>query len=134
MLRLSWIPLCLLLFALVRPCAAQDGPFEEPATALSPSTMVTLARTPEMWFYEQERLRYNDPKTAIRRRAETRAAQRANRLASMKWYGQSNSRPVVSSTPTMSSYAPYWGSNTYDPHRWRPYSTPSVVLRPMPRY
>jgi hypothetical protein len=84
-----------------------------------------------MWFYEQERIRYEDPRKAVRRRAELRAAQRADRLAALKWYGQSNSRPTVNSTPTMSSYAPYWGSNTYDPHRWRPYWTPTVVLRPL---
>ena len=88
-----------------------------------------------MWFYERERIRYENPKMAVRRRAELRGAQRAERLAALEWYGMSNSRPMVSSTPTMSSYAPYWGSNTYDPHRWRPYSTPIVVLRTVePRY
>ena len=130
MLRPSWIPLSLLLIALARPCVAQDAPFDdEPATTAAYTPAVTFARTPEMWIYEQERIRYEDPKTAIRHRAELRAAQRGGRIASLKWYGMSNSRPRASSTPTMSSYSPYWGSNTYDPNRWRPYSTPSVVMR-----
>ena len=93
------------------------------------------AQTPEMWIYEQERIRYEDPKAAVRRRAELRGLRRADRIATMKWYGMSNSRPRVSSTPSMSTYSPYWGSNTYDPYRWRPYSTPSVMIRRgQPRY
>jgi len=131
MLRLSWIPLSLLLIGLARPCEAQDAPLDDaPRTTAAQTPPVTIARTPEMWIYEQERIRYDDPKTAIRRRAELRAAQRGDRIAAMKWYGMSNSRPRAFCTPSMSSYSPYWGSNTYDPNRWRPYYTPSVVVRP----
>jgi hypothetical protein len=131
MLRLSGIPLSLLLLMLASPGVAQDGSFDDQtATTASHIPAVTSARSPEVWIYEQERIRYEDPKTAIRQRAELRAAQRAGRIASMKWYGMSNSRPRAFCTPSMSSYSPYWGSNTYDPNRWRPYSTPSVVVRP----
>jgi hypothetical protein len=127
--RLCWIPLTFMLLLFARPCAADDrSPDTERSVALGASTSFT--GTPEMWFYEQERIRYEDPKKAVRRRAELRAAQRADRLAALKWYGHSNSRPTVNSTPTMSSYAPYWGSNTYDPNRWRAW-TPSVVIRPL---
>jgi hypothetical protein len=74
--------------------------------------------TPEMWFYEQERSRYDDPKMAVRRKAEFRAAQRSNRIASQHWYGMSNSRPTVSTTPWFGTYSPTWSSNSADPYRW----------------
>ncbi len=85
------------------------------------------AVTPEMWFYEQERNRYDDPKVAVRRKAELRAAQRNERLAAMKWYGQSNSRPLVSSTPFFSTYGAGWTSNTPNPYLWRGGATTTVV-------
>jgi hypothetical protein len=47
--------------------------------SVSKSTEVT--GTPEMWFYEQERLRYEDPNTIARTRAEFEANQRQARLA-----------------------------------------------------
>jgi hypothetical protein len=121
----------------LRPCAAQEESLDvqvaESRTAEAQSPTVTmLSRTPEMWFYEQERIRYEDPKAAVRRRAELRGAQRGERLAAQQWYGISNSRPMVSTTPLMGSYAPYWGSNTYDPKRWRPYYTPTALILPVP--
>ena len=88
-----------------------------------------VSPTPEMWFYEQERTRYEDPNGAVRRKAEARAAQRAGRIASMKWYGMSNSRPVVGTTPVQGTYSPSWVSNTADPFRWRA-TAPAVVVRP----
>lgn len=134
--RLSWIYLSLGFAALIRPCAADDARYESrrdaPRAVSAQEPDVTYTRTPEMWFYEQERIRYEDPKAAIRRRAELRAAQRDQRLAALKWYGFSNSRPMVNTTPAMGgSYSPYWGSNTYDPYRWRPYAAPPVVMRPV---
>jgi hypothetical protein len=86
--------------------------------------------TPEMWFYEQERNRYEDPRAAVRRKAELRAAQRGERLATMKWYGQSNSRPLVSTTPHCDTYGAGWVSNTSNPYLWRGGSSSSVVVRP----
>jgi hypothetical protein len=128
------VPLAYAL-VLVRPCAAQDEspePQTERTSAMSSeATLSTMARTPEMWFYEQERIRYEDPKMAVRRRAELRAAQRSERIAAQQWYGISNSRPMVSTTPLFESYSPYWGSNTYDPKRWRPYGTPTAVAMPL---
>jgi hypothetical protein len=88
------------------------------------------ATTPEMWLYEQERSRYEDPKAAVRRKAELRAWQRAERLAAMKWYGQSNSRPVISATPHTDTYGAGWVSNTPNPYEWRGGSASAVVVRP----
>jgi hypothetical protein len=61
-------------------------------------TEVSLADvqpTPEMWFYVQERRRYDDPRTAVRRKAEYRAQQRQQRIAAMKAFGDSKQRPRV---------------------------------------
>ena len=49
--------------------------------------------SPEMWLYLQEQKRHDDPKQAVRRKAEMRAAQRQNRLAAQRWFGVSNLRP-----------------------------------------
>ena len=92
--------------------------------------MGVVTPTPEMWFYDQERIRHDDPKMAVRRRAEQRAQHRQDRLSSQQWYGISNSRPEVSATPEFGGYSPHWASNTYDPLRWRPAAAPLVVLRP----
>jgi hypothetical protein len=86
--------------------------------------------TPEMWLYQQERDRYENPREAVRRKAELRAAQRGDRLASMKWFGQSNARPLVSATPYTDTYGAGWVSNSSNPYQWRAGSAPSVVVRP----
>ncbi len=94
------------------------------------STTSQTAPTPEMWLYEQERTRYEDPRAAVRRKAEQRAAQRSDRLAAMKWYGQSNSRPVVAPTPTCDTYGAGWVANGTNPYQWRPGNSVLVVTRP----
>lgn len=135
MLRSLFAMLALVAVPFCRPCVAQDTTLGlrqqtvRRAHALSDSSVAVLTPTPEMWFYEQERKRHDDPKLTIRARAEQRAAQRGERLASMKWYGFSNSRPTVSPTPWFSSYSDHWGSNSYDPLRWRMPAVPLVVLR-----
>ncbi len=88
-----------------------------------------LTPTPEMWFYEQERRRWDDPQTLVRAHAEEKAAQRRARLAAMAWYGLSNSRPQVSPDPTDNPYAPHWRSNSYQPAEWvGPISQPTIIL------
>ncbi len=123
----------LLFLAFVRPCSAQESPYaagrDLPATVQTP--MATVTQTPEMWFYEQERMRDDDPKMAIRRRAELKGQQRAERLASQKWYGINNSRPMVATMPTLGgTYSPYWGSNTYNQFRWKPFNPHTVIVPP----
>lgn len=83
---------------------------------------VSTRLTPELWLYEQERTRLDDPAQAVRRKAEIRGMQRAERLASLKWYGLSNTRPMITNvSPMLGGYAaPTWVSNSYDPNRWRP--------------
>ena len=89
-------------------------------------------QTPEMWFYEQERSRWENPQASVRRRAEIKAAQRAQRMASAKWYGMSNSRPSANITPLFGTYSPTWGSNSFDPNRWttaRDTANTTIIVR-----
>ena len=136
MLRRSWIPLALLVLLSAEWVGAQEPhvarrsaePFVAQGGQVATSGVVKP--TVAMWFYEQELQRHDDPKTAIRRRAEFRAQQRQSRLAAMRWYGKSNSRPTASPTPFTSGYSSYWGSNTYNPQRWQAVGPTIIVSRP----
>lgn len=89
--------------------------------------------TPEMWFYEQELRRYNDPKTALRAHAEAKAAQRRARLSAMAWYGYSNSRPQAGIDVVHGQYSPTWISNGYSPFSWvGSTNTSTVIVAPTP--
>ncbi len=91
-----------------------------PAPSLSTAVSTSeLKATPEMWFYDQAMRQYKDPKAVVRANAEYRNEQRMRRIESLKWFGLSNSRPVVSSDPFNGDYAPRWVSNPgYYPYRW----------------
>ncbi|HEV7222374.1 MAG TPA: hypothetical protein VGN42_06700 [Pirellulales bacterium] len=103
---------------LVPPAARAPRP--QQADALADGTTSLTQMTPEMWFYQQEMRRYDDPRAAVRRKAEYRAAQRQRRIAAMEWYGYSNSRPLANPTPFASgTYSPGWVSNNYrSPMEW----------------
>jgi hypothetical protein len=117
--------------------AAAQAPAIGPAVGgEGQSVLQPPAATPEMWYYSQELRRHDDPKQAVRRRAEFAAEQRALRLAAMKWYGFSNARPTVSQIPTMGVYSPSWVGNGYDRYDWvagRPsttiYVVPDAIMR-----
>jgi len=97
--------------------AAQDpGRFSTPVGQDPTSDQV--AQTEDMWFYLQELRRYDDPQAVIRRKAERKGEQRRQRLAAMKWYGWSQSRPTASSTPWTGVYSPSWVGNGADPYQW----------------
>src|SRR5689334_10910038 len=59
----------------------------------SPPVLSVPPVTPDLWVYSQEQRRHDDPAQAVRRKAEMKADQRAARVASVKWFGLSNSRP-----------------------------------------
>lgn len=114
-----------LLFALALPLLLTAGvaQADRPATAgVGSDSAVSFSElrvTPEMWFYDQALRQYNNPKMAVRAAAEYRAEQRHLRLASMKWFGFSNSRPRASSDPFHGDYSPQWVANPgYFPGRW----------------
>jgi hypothetical protein len=87
------------------------------ASTASPQPLEVTA-TPEMWFYDQERRRYDDPNAMARRRAEEQANQRQARLAAQRWFGISNSRPRAGTDPNNGSFAPRWVGNGQLPNEW----------------
>jgi len=107
--------------------AGADAP-PQPATLLrpplpasdsfSPPNLSLPSVTPEMWLYSQQWRRHDDPAQAVRRKAEAKAAQRAERLAALKWYGFSNQRPQASPTPFMGVYSPAWTGNGWNRYDW----------------
>ncbi len=88
-----------------------------------------VAATPDMWFYEQYRQEHQDPKAAVRRKAEFRTAQRQARIAAMKWFGFSAARPQASGDPWNSDYSPRWTSNNhFYPFRWSGCGGPWIIV------
>lgn len=87
-----------------------------------------------MWFYQQHMKDWVNPKLAVRRKAEARAQERFYRLAALKWYGYSNSRPIAHFTPITSSYSPFWAGSFYDPYHWYEAYSPTIVIVPEPEY
>jgi len=100
------------------------------AEGTSPSDVSPPVMTPEMWYYQQQMQQYDDPKAAVRRKAEFRARQRQARLAAQKWFGYSKLRPPANSTPYGVTYSPRWIGNSRYPFSWSGSSTPAVVIVP----
>ena len=108
--------------------AQQRGP-AKPALGTGEQPVVTPETvTADMWYYSQEMRRHDDPKQAVRRKAEYVAQQRTLRIESMKWFGMSNSRPVASTTPFMDQYSPAWIGNSSHPYQWIPVGSPSTAI------
>jgi hypothetical protein len=106
-----------LLFA--AGAAAAERPTSPGMGGNSSVSYSELKVTPEMWFYDQAMRQYKDPRMAVRANAELRADQRQHRLASMKWFGFSNSRPRANGDPFHADYSPAWvASPGYYPSRW----------------
>jgi hypothetical protein len=106
-----------------------------PPSVTQPTTIYTstdeLKATPEMWFYERTLKESKDPKNIVRAKAMFDSQQRANRLAAMRWFGLSNSRPRVSPDP-VNVYPPAWSSNMpLQGNRWQATGgQPYYVARP----
>ena len=83
--------------------------------------------TPEMWLYMQEYQRYQQPKEAVRRKAELRSAQRQRRLEAQRWFGVSNLRPLANPIPVFGSYSPAWTGHPSEPYSWIGYGQPFVT-------
>jgi hypothetical protein len=98
---------------------------EEP----SPSDLNEPSMTPEIWLFLQQQKRHDDPKQAVRRKAEQKSADRQARLAAMKWYGYSNLRPMASASPWMGTYSPYWAGNSWDPYQHVGIGSPRVAVQ-----
>lgn len=101
--------------------ASAKTPQATSASMADMKSMADVKLTPEMWFYIQERQRYDTPKYAVRRNAEQAGAQRAQRLAAQQWLGQSPERPSVYATP-FGGYLP--GTFPYtNNYQWNSYFT-----------
>jgi hypothetical protein len=75
--------------------------------------------SPQMWLYLEEMKRQDDPRLAVRRKAEYRADQRMKRIATRQWFGVSAARPQASVTPfTGGDYSQFWGGNSSNSYRW----------------
>ena len=70
-----------------------------------PEVTGDMPLTPELWLYSQQLQRYEDPKLAVRRKAEIRAQQRQQRIAARKAWGVSKHRPIVYNTPFHTYYS-----------------------------
>jgi len=110
--------------------ARADGPGNGHLAFRGGLSASEVAPTEDMWFYEQYQRDYHDPNLAVRRNAEFRAEQRRNRLATMRWFGLSNTRPQASSDPWHGDYSPHWtGNNRHYPSRWQGVGWPRVTVR-----
>jgi hypothetical protein len=135
MKRLTFALSALLLLTAAPAMAQQKAAPPAPKPAKRPFTLGIspgeVTATPEMWFYQQELQQYQDPKVAVREKAEMRAAQRLRRMAAMKWFGFSNQRPRAGVDPFHGDYSPSWsGNNSNYPFRWYGNGQPWIAVRP----
>ncbi|MCI0332485.1 MAG: hypothetical protein L0228_04590 [Planctomycetes bacterium] len=90
-----------------------------PITAQEFGSLTTEIEERDSTYYPQPTYRPNSL-AIIQEKAQTRAYQRQARLASMSWYGMSNSRPQAASTPFTSRYSPVWEMPGGKPYSWYP--------------
>ena len=84
----------------------------------------------EQWSYEQNYASKPDPRTIIQFKAQRRAAERMDRMASMQWYGMSNARPTATTTPFCSMYSPAWQVPGGRPFGWfHSQRSPVIIVR-----
>ena len=120
-----------ILFVSAAVPALADRPLAQQLASEAGISPGEIRATPEMWFYEQYRREYQDPKMSVRRNAEYRAAQRRQRMAALKWFGFSNQRPQAGPEPFHGEWSPAWTSNNgVYPYRWTGFGWPWVVSRP----
>ena len=130
---MKWLPIALALCLplLAAPALAQ-GPADADIRIGNTISLGEVTPTPEMWFYQQTLLQYQDPKLAVRRKAEERSAQRRARIAARKWFGFSNTRPQAGADLVHGDYSPGWSSRSVNyPFRWGGYGAAAVVVRPV---
>ena len=99
------------------------------ASAQEPDAeFVDAPQSSDMWFYKHIVERYDDPKMSVRRKAEFRGLQRQSRIAALKWYGMSNSRPHAAPHPYTSVYSPTWHASRLRPYAWYTTGRSPVVV------
>ena len=118
-MKRTFVIACLLALSICAKASAQQPNLRITNNPPATVSIGEVAPTAEMWMYEQERLRYENPKLAVRAKAEARSSERRARIAAMKWYGLSNSRPVANPTPFTSSYSPAWVHSGPAQYHWK---------------
>lgn len=86
------------------------------------------AGSEQSWYYDQPSNYQPNPRQIVQQKAMARGAQRQARLASMNWYGMSNSRPAAACTPFMSLYSPTWQMPGGRPYGWFTGERPTYVF------
>ncbi|HEX5472526.1 MAG TPA: hypothetical protein VFW73_11600 [Lacipirellulaceae bacterium] len=85
----------------------------------------------QSWAREQRINMKQDARTIIQQKAQARAQQRQDRMASMAWYGMSASRPTGAATPFTSRSNPMWEMPGGKPLSWYPaWARPDYVFCP----
>jgi hypothetical protein len=83
----------------------------------------------QSWSREHRADSKQDARAIVQHKAQARAEQRNDRLATSSWYGISNSRPSGSSTPFTSRYGSSWEMPGGRPYSWYPaYARPNYVF------
>src|SRR5439155_15239195 len=72
----------------------------------------------QSWNREQKVHNKLDARAIVQQKALVRAEQRQERMASMSWYGMSNSRPNAATTPFTSRYSSVWEMPGGRPYSW----------------
>jgi hypothetical protein len=80
----------------------------------------------QSWYREQSPK--SDARAIVQHKAQIRAQQRMDRMASMQWYGMSASRPQTLATPFSSRYGSVWEMPGGKPYSWYPYARPGYVM------
>lgn len=128
---MKWLPIAVALLVVLMAIPAQvQAPAENESTMRFSGgiTPGEVTATPEMWFYQEQMLRRDDPKEAVRRKAEFRTAQREARIESRRWFGVSLMRPMTSTAIMDGEAAAVWtGGDPFYPYRW-PGRTPAIVV------
>ena len=85
----------------------------------------------DSWYYQpsnQPSSYQPNPKAIIHQKAMAHGQQRSDRLAALRWYGMSNSRPTAAPTPFCTLYSPAWQSPNGKPFVWYA-GRPTYIIR-----
>ena len=118
MIRFLFAPAVLVVASSSAFAQQPEFNFDQQAQASPSDQQISPGMTPEIWFYMEQWKRHDDPKQAVRRKAEYRAEQRQKRIAATKWYGQSKQRPLASPSPYYGTYSPFWSGFWTSPFPW----------------
>jgi hypothetical protein len=112
-----------LAFAAASPAAADD-----PVPPSAPMDPMPGGEDEKEQSWYREQAPKSDTLAIVQHKAQVRAQQRMDRLASMQWYGMSGSRPQSIATPFGSRYGSLWEMPGGKPYSWYPYARPGYVM------